>query len=257
MTETPIAPGSPFDTLRQLHRWVGWRWELRKNKKTKPPYSPRSGRYASVSDPATWGSHDEALAMPSVDGIGIVITGHPNIAACDLDHCRDPATGTLAAWAQALIDQAGSYVEITPSHAGLRIVGLAQTGEQHFTIPRGSNGEKIEVYAGGASRFITITEDVLVDRPLADITPIVESLMAERAGAQAHGPDEDGEDLAGLSDEVAELILNDAPAGADRSVMLFRAISTMRAAGWPRVRIIANSARAPGRNCGEMFRHGA
>ena len=82
------------------------------------------------------------------------------------------------------------------------------------TIPRGSNGEKIEVYAGGASRFITVTEDVLVDRPLADITLIVKSLMAERADAQAHGPDEDGE-VAGLSDEVAELILNGAPAGAD------------------------------------------
>jgi P4 family phage/plasmid primase-like protien len=241
MSETPISPGSSFDTLHRLHRWVGWRWEVRKGTKTKPPRAPGSGRYASVSDPRTWGSHAEAQAMPDVDGIGIVLTGHPNIAACDLDHCRDPSTGALTAWAQALIEQAGSYAEITPSRAGLRIVGLAQTGEQHFVIPKGANGEKIEVYAGGASRFITVTDDVLVDRPLADITPIVESLIAENAGAKAgaQDPGADGEDLAGLSAEVADLVRDGAPAGADRSQMLFRAIAAMRAAGWPRARIIA------------------
>ena len=241
MIEAPIPPGSSFDTLHQLHRWVGWRWEMRKGNKTKPPRAPANGRYASVSDPCTWGSHEEARAMPNVDGVGIVLTGHPNIAACDLDHCRDPSTGALPTWARKLIEQAGSYVEVTPSHAGLRIVGLAQTGEQHFVIPKGTNGEKIEVYAGGASRFITVTDDVLVDRPLADITPIVELLIAEHAGAKAgaQDPGADGEDLAGLSAEVADLIRDGAPAGADRSQMLFRAIAAMRAAGWSRARIIA------------------
>ena len=48
MTETPIAPGSSFDTLHRLRRWVGWRWEVRKGVKTKPPRAPGSGRYASV-----------------------------------------------------------------------------------------------------------------------------------------------------------------------------------------------------------------
>jgi P4 family phage/plasmid primase-like protien len=241
VNEIPISPGSSFDMLRQLHRWVGWRWEVRNGIKTKPPRAPGSGRYASVSDPCTWGSHEEARAMPDMDGVGIMLTGHPNIAACDLDHCRDPSSGALTAWAQALIEQAGSYAEITPSHAGLRIVGLAQTGEQHFVVPKGTNGEKVEVYAGGASRFITVTDDVLVDRPLADITPIVESLIAEHAGEKtsAQDPGAAGEDLAELSAEVADLIRDGVPAGADRSQMLFRAIAAMRAAGWPRARIIA------------------
>ena len=174
MTEAPIPPGSSFDTLHQLHRWVGWRWETRKGKPTKPPHAPGSGRYASVSDPGTWGSHEEALAMPGVDGIGIVLTGHPNIAACDLDHCRDPATGALAAWAQALIEQAGSYVEITPSHAGLRIVGLARDRRAAFRDPEG--GERRE------GRGLCRRRQPLhhghrrrpARRPLADITPMVE-----------------------------------------------------------------------------------
>ena len=109
-------------------------------------------------------------------------------------------------------------------------------------VPKGANGEKIEVYAGGASRFITVTDDVLVDRPLADITPIVESLIAEHVGAKTGAqadPGADGEDLDGLSAEVADLVRDGAPAGADRSQMLFRAIAAMRAAGWPRARIIA------------------
>ena len=90
----------------------------------------------------------------------------------------------LTAWAQALIEQAGSYVEITPSAAGLRIVGIAQTGAQHFMIRRGRTARR--------SRFMRRRQPLHyghrgcpADRPLADITPVVHALIAEHAGAQA------------------------------------------------------------------------
>jgi primase-polymerase (primpol)-like protein len=52
-----------------LKRWVVWRWELRKNKKsgklewTKPPYQcayPKSK--AKSDDPNTWGNYADAIA---------------------------------------------------------------------------------------------------------------------------------------------------------------------------------------------------
>jgi putative DNA primase/helicase len=238
----PITPGSPFETLHRLHRWVGWKWETRKGKRTKPPVMPgNGGRYASVSDPRTWGSHEDALATEGIDGVGLVLTGHPNLAACDLDHCRDAATGEIAPWAQRLIEQSQSYAEITPSAAGLRVIGLAEgLGRQHFNVAKGPNGAHVEVYCGGADRYITVSGDVLQDRPLGNITAVIRMLIAERAGAQqAPPPHDDDAGLDGLPDEVAELIRDGAPAGADRSQMLFRAVAAMRAAGWTRERIIA------------------
>ena len=182
--------------------------------------------------------------MSGVDGSGFVLTDHPNLAAIDADHCRDADSGTLAGWAQALLDQAESYAEITPSAAGLRVVGLAEgLGRQHFNVSKGPNGEHVEVYCGGAERYITVSGNVLRDRPLADITPLIRALMAERAGAQngaQPGPQPGADaDLDGLVAEVADLIRNGAPAGADRSVMLFRAVAAMREAGWVRERIIS------------------
>ncbi len=244
MTETPIQPGSPFETLRQLRRWVGWRWETRKGKRTKPPVAPGTGRYASVSNPRTWGSHEDALAMSGVDGIGFVLTDHPNLAAVDADHCRDAATGALAGWAQALLDQAESYAEITPSAAGLRVVGLAEgLGRTAFQRVQGTERRARRGLLRRRRRFITVSGNVLRDRPLADITPLIRALMAERAGAQngaQPGPQPGADaDLDGLVAEVADLIRNGAPAGADRSVMLFRAVAAMREAGWVRERIIS------------------
>ena len=124
--------------------------ETRKGKRTKPPVMPGTGgRYASVSDPRTWGSHDDALATEGIDGVGIVLTNHPNLAAADMDHCRNAATGEIEPWAQRLIEQAQSYAEITPSGVGLRVVGLAEgLGRQHFNISKGANGAP----AGGADR---------------------------------------------------------------------------------------------------------
>jgi putative DNA primase/helicase len=49
------------------------------------------------------------------------------LAAFDLDDCRDPVSGTIAAWANGLIEEAQSYVEITPSGTGLRILGYGRS----------------------------------------------------------------------------------------------------------------------------------
>jgi hypothetical protein len=63
--------------LRDECRWVAWDYFWKVGRWTKPPFDPRTGRYASVSDPATWETFDEALAgmqRQELAGVGLVIT---------------------------------------------------------------------------------------------------------------------------------------------------------------------------------------
>jgi hypothetical protein len=82
-----------------------------------------------------------------------------SIAALDLDHCRDPETGQVDAWAQEILDASpAAYVEVTVSGTGLRIIGIATGGEQHkkFAISGARHGAAIEVYRK-AVRYITVS----------------------------------------------------------------------------------------------------
>src|SRR5262249_12914282 len=122
------------------NRWVLWRWEQAANKKTgelnwtKVPYrSVAPQQRAKANDPTTWGTNKEALRVwqrGQSDGIGYCLFGG-DIGAFDLDHCRDPETGSLAAWAVELIERVASYTEITVSGSGLRILGYARGDKIH------------------------------------------------------------------------------------------------------------------------------
>ena len=95
--------------LKQLPNWVCWRYELRTGKWTKPPLQPGNPkRYAKNNDPSTWGTYEQALAAfeaGQCDGIGFNLLG-TDIAAFDIDDCRDPATGDIAPEAMAIVDRA-------------------------------------------------------------------------------------------------------------------------------------------------------
>src|SRR5262245_27990652 len=92
--------------LRRKKRWVVWRLD---EKGKKPPLQAlRPNIYAKVNDPETWASYDDAVAAVTAghaDGIGYVIDNE--IAAIDLDNCRDPATGRLDPWAKDIVDRSG------------------------------------------------------------------------------------------------------------------------------------------------------
>ena len=76
----------------------------------KVPYQ-LNNKPASTSNSRTWSDFASAWsARDRFDGVGFVLTDS-EIAAFDLDDCRDPETGALDPWAQALIDKAGSYTE--------------------------------------------------------------------------------------------------------------------------------------------------
>ena len=99
-----------------------------------------------------------AVLAGKANGIGFALTG-TDIGAVDLDHCRDPETGTIAAWAQEILDAAPTaYHEVTVSGTGLRIIGTAKGNAQHkkFAISGGRPDAAIELYRQ-ATRYITMS----------------------------------------------------------------------------------------------------
>jgi len=181
---TPAAPMlapavnvAAVPTELRLHsQWVCWRWEVRDDRPTKPPYTARSGWRASVTDPADWTTFENALAASATyDGIGFVLTPEDRFAGVDLDHCRDATTGALDPWAAEIVAKLRSYTEITPSQTGLRIfVRAAMPGG------RGRKSGNLELYDRG--RYLTVTGHHLPDTPgtIEDRAEEIEQLVAER-----------------------------------------------------------------------------
>src|SRR5262249_45677235 len=109
--------------LTTYTQWVGWKLGAEQNgRRQKVPFNPQTGDRASVSDPSTWATFEEAArVLERYDGLGFVLTPDDPFVGVDLDHCRDPRTGTIEKWAQDIIDRLRSYTEITPSGTGIRI----------------------------------------------------------------------------------------------------------------------------------------
>lgn len=103
-------------------RWVNFRIQERKGKKTKIPYSPITGKMASSTDPETWSTLETALKVSKQVGI----TFHDRLLlGIDIDHCLKKGTNKIthekSTEIAELIIEADSYTEISPSGEGLHI----------------------------------------------------------------------------------------------------------------------------------------
>jgi putative DNA primase/helicase len=181
----PHAGGLPLtlSPLMAADHWVIWRFEKTKDgKPTKVPYQARQPhRKASTKEPKTWASYEAAATAAQsigVDGIGFCLQD-TEFAAFDIDDCRDPATGVVAAWADALVKRASSYAEITVSNTGLRIIGTGTGPEVHRKIPvAAAAGVTCEIYRR-ATRYIVMTGNVYHDAPPSNIDSIIDDVVAE------------------------------------------------------------------------------
>jgi hypothetical protein len=155
----PVNTDGIPSELRQLPQWVGWRYERRKEKWTKVPVSP-TGSAASATDPKTWAAFDQAFAAycrHKWDGIGFVFSTGGGFAGVDLDDCRDPKTGTLAAWAAAIVSDLDSYTEVSPSGTGVKVF-------LRGAVPVGGNRRgNVEMYDHG--RYFALTGQRLDGSP--------------------------------------------------------------------------------------------
>jgi len=158
LAELPPALGH----LREQKVWLCWCWFWNGKKWTKPPRRSDNPDYnASTSDPATWGTYEQAVEQVRAgraDGIGFAVQGC-NVSGVDLDHCHDPATGVIDAWADEYVRRfPGAYIERTVSGKGLRVlgIGLGQKLSSKFKLPHNGNGAAIEFF-DSSTHYLTLS----------------------------------------------------------------------------------------------------
>jgi putative DNA primase/helicase len=152
------TPASFFripEELRSRAQWVNWRLEERNGKPTKVPYNPHTAERASSTDSATWSTFAaviSAFEKVSYAGIGFCFSSGDPYTGIDLDHCRDPKTGEIAAWAQIWVEWLNGYTEVSPSGEGLHVI---VKGKSPHNGKKTVDGKTVEIYS--TERFFTFT----------------------------------------------------------------------------------------------------
>jgi putative DNA primase/helicase len=146
------------EELKITNQWVAWKEFMKNGKMKKMPIDPATGKIARVNDPSTWGSFDEAVACfkdQGLSGIGFVFTKEDPFVGIDFDKCF--IDETLLPEVEALVNELGSYTEISPSGNGLHTLIKGSLPEG------GMRKDNIEIYDN--LRFFTITGDLLPGSP--------------------------------------------------------------------------------------------
>lgn len=135
----------------------------------KVPLNPRTGQPASVTDPGSWGSFDEACRC-GMKNIGFVLTHADPYCIIDLDNKPEkPLSPEEWKVHEDILTHFASYTERSTSGRGYHVVirGALKHGRR-----RGS----VEVYS--AERYMIFTGDVVRNAPIADYQQLLESLVA-------------------------------------------------------------------------------
>jgi hypothetical protein len=168
--------------LMQRRQWCVWRWEQRPNGTWhKPPFQTKDpSRFASQDEPLTWSTFAEALEVVNTgaaDGVTYMLDESDGLSAIDVDHCRDPDTGTVAPWAQYLLDRSQSYVEVTPSGTGIRVWGTCGQDTKPLCktldLDHG-NGARIEIFRRRKKPLTVTGYDLNCGKDLASIDRPIE-----------------------------------------------------------------------------------
>jgi hypothetical protein len=179
--------------MRVWPQFVVWRYEETEGPKpTKVPYSPRNLRHASVNDPSTWATFDEAVAAANNNngyaGIGFVLTEADPYAFVDLDNPYETKEDGSYKHANPdeimqrqlhIYNEFNSFSEYSPSGKGLHIIckGSLESGRKRSSI---------EVYS--SQRFMTMTGNIYNNAPIVEQHELLNALhkqMGEGKNAQA------------------------------------------------------------------------
>jgi primase-polymerase (primpol)-like protein len=146
------------EALRDLPRWACWRYE---GENGKPSFIPSTDRYASPTDPKTWGALTRAWnARDRYDGLSFALDERDGLVGIDLDDCRDDSSGAIQPWALEIVRSLDSYTEVTPSGKGLRVFVRGHIPVNHR---KKIDGGEIEVYS--KSKFLSVTGHRLEEYP--------------------------------------------------------------------------------------------
>ncbi|HEY8415598.1 MAG TPA: AAA family ATPase, partial [Thermaerobacter sp.] len=149
---------------------------------------------------------DEALAVVDrgrADGVGFVLGD--GWVALDLDGCRDPLTGSLEPWAEAIVRRLDTYTEVSPSGKGLKLIlRSSKSNINTQTIPIDTFGREQKAASGGKTSgrsdrkhevrllatagYTTVTGRRLPGTPSEPMerTAELEALLAEASLAVGH-----------------------------------------------------------------------
>lgn len=138
--------------LRQLPQWVCANAD-------KIPISPRTGMPASVTDPASWGTFEEAVRS-GFKHVGFVLAEWDPYAIIDLDNKPEkPLTEEQWQRHQAILTAFESYTERSASGRGYHIIVRGK-------LPSGVHRDNVEIYSSG--RYMICTGDVVRAAPISE-----------------------------------------------------------------------------------------
>lgn len=136
-------------SLKEDRRWVCFDAQ-------KHPIDPATGQNAKPNDPATLGTLEAAQAAASRYGLrGVGVLLGQGLCGIDIDHCRDPSTGSLSEMAAQIIDQMQTYTEASPSGTGVHLLFWGKKPDG----PCRKSSIGLEMYDGG--RYFTVTGNAL------------------------------------------------------------------------------------------------
>lgn len=149
--------------LRALPQWVCAGAD-------KIPVSPRTGQAASVTDPATWGTFEEACRT-GFKHVGFVLAAWDPYCIIDLDNKPEkPLTEEEWQRHQKILTAFDSYTERSASGRGYHIIVKGK-------LPAGVHRDNVEVYS--SARYMICTGDVVRNTPIGDYQQLLDVLYGE------------------------------------------------------------------------------
>lgn len=210
--------------LTSLKQWVCWkRGETKPNGRFEkkpciadfPPYS------IDAQDPGYHMSYEDALWATNgpfdfgIEGIGFVPTKDDPFCFLDLDDCIDRPADWCADWAANIIEELDSFMYLSPSCTGLRIVlkGELAHGGGHYLYQDEAGDHHIEAY--DSNQFLTFTHYV-DDSPIKEAQEWLNKLTKVRATSRRRtsGPRID----LGSKNDVCEISLSEGLAETKKEV---------------------------------------
>lgn len=149
------------EELKQLPQWVG-------AGENKVPIDPKTGYTASVDDPSTWGTFEQACSC-GASHIGFVFTKEDPYVFIDLDTGKKPELSKLHA---EIVEHADSYTETSKSGTGSHIV---IRGNMEHGLRADSQG--IEIYPHG--RYMLATGWQYYGHGIADGQELIDYLSTQ------------------------------------------------------------------------------
>lgn len=160
--------------LRALPQWVC-------AGTNKQPLNPRTGQPASVIDPTTWGTFEEAMHCGYLH-IGFVLSMDDPYSIIDLDdpsqkkinsiqiqNTNETEVEELRQFQRQILDAFPSYAEYSQSGKGVHIIVRGGIGQ-------GVRKHKVEVYSCG--RYMICTGKILKPLPITEQQPLL-TMLAE------------------------------------------------------------------------------